>query len=1077
MAILLMLCAVAWSQQRGVSINPPNATIQPGESVTLTATGATFYLWSPAAGLSTTIGPVTVASPSVTTTYTCTGYEPGDEKVQNGNFAQGNVGFTSSYTYNNNVYGEGTYCVDNDASLHHTDFEGHGHGDGGKFMIVNGATSPGTNVWTEQIAVHANTYYAFSTWVCTLHSGNEAQLQFSINGQQLGPVFTAPTSPNIWLQFYQIWYSGTATAATITILNQNTNAGGNDFGLDDISFCELVYDSEAHCTVTVDALTANDDNATTCEGEPVDISVLPNDHLVPGCTSPTVMIIQNPAHGSAALVGNQVRYTPQAGYSGTDTFRYSINCSGQTSSATVHVTVSAEPHPTITADPPVALYGGTVTLTANANAAGSFSYRWRPEDKVTNASAMTTTTVALFEPTTFSVTITNNNGGCQGSEDIVVAIEGSSMTATATADNTQLCQGGSTTLHARPVGGSGDYTFLWAPANTLSNATVQDPVATPPVGTTTYSCVVSDGYSTQTVSVSVTVHPNVMVERELTICEGDSIYFYGYGYVSEPNIYVHHSVTPFGCDSIVRLVLYNWEAYEEQVTDYFCAGHSYNYDGHSYDHPGTYTISYETVHGCDSIVRLTLYNWEAYEEQVTGYFCTGHNYNFDGHSYDQPGTYTIPYETVHGCDSIVYLTLYNLDGYEEQVTGYFCTGHSYNYDGHSYDQPGTYTITYETVDGCDSIVSLTLYNLEDYEEQVTDYICTGHSYSYDGHSFDQPGIYTIPYETVQGCDSIVRLTLIENQSYDYSLPDGKICDGSVYHFGDQIITETGDYTYTGTTIDGCDSIVHIRIDISDHDEIYYDVNREEPENTCEQYFWDPRGKTFTGEQTLYLTHSGLYQRTYQSNGGCDSIVNLHVDLEHVPQPSEIYPSDPANVAPHWVIPATEFQVNSFDYKVWETAGAHWDTVVWSLDKSNWVLEPYGDKGRYCKVYVMESVNDTVWLTARVYNRCASEGGSEQRYWLVSSFYDVDENVSAVPDFSILPNPNQGTMTLRFDNMSGKADVRVFDMQGIMVDRFEMMTDGTLATRSYFMPCHASGMYLFVVTSQVGSVSKKVIVID
>ena len=230
---LLMLGLSVSAQLRSVSITPNDPTIQPGESVTLTATGATFYLWSPATGLSTTIGPVTVASPSVTTTYTCTGYEPGPEKVTNSDFSQGNTGFTSSYTYNSNLYGEGTYYVDNDASLHHSDFVGHGHGDSGNFMIVNGATIPGTNVWSEQITGQPNSYYAFSTWVCTVSiAGNVAQLQFSINGVQLGNVFSAPTSTNTWEQFYQIWYSGTNTSATITILNQNTGGGGNDFGLD-----------------------------------------------------------------------------------------------------------------------------------------------------------------------------------------------------------------------------------------------------------------------------------------------------------------------------------------------------------------------------------------------------------------------------------------------------------------------------------------------------------------------------------------------------------------------------------------------------------------------------------------------------------------------------------------------------------------------------------------------------------------------------------------------------------------------------------------------------------------------------
>ena len=68
---------------------------------------------------------------------------------------------------------------------------------------------------------------------------------------------------NIWQQYYEIWYSGNNTSATLTILNQNNNGGGNDFGLDDIVFAPL-----AECTITdsvyvnVTVLPDNVDSAT-----------------------------------------------------------------------------------------------------------------------------------------------------------------------------------------------------------------------------------------------------------------------------------------------------------------------------------------------------------------------------------------------------------------------------------------------------------------------------------------------------------------------------------------------------------------------------------------------------------------------------------------------------------------------------------------------------------------------------------------------------------------------------------------------------------------------------------------------
>lgn len=53
------------------AVNPP--PICAGQSDTLTATGASGYSWTPAAGLNTTTGAVVIATPAVTTTYYVTG--------------------------------------------------------------------------------------------------------------------------------------------------------------------------------------------------------------------------------------------------------------------------------------------------------------------------------------------------------------------------------------------------------------------------------------------------------------------------------------------------------------------------------------------------------------------------------------------------------------------------------------------------------------------------------------------------------------------------------------------------------------------------------------------------------------------------------------------------------------------------------------------------------------------------------------------------------------------------------------------------------------------------------------------
>ncbi|AWI26209.1 LamG-like jellyroll fold domain-containing protein [Flavobacterium pallidum] len=56
-----------------LAITPASAAINSGDAVSLTATGADTYSWSPATGLDTTMGDTVIASPNQTTTYTVTG--------------------------------------------------------------------------------------------------------------------------------------------------------------------------------------------------------------------------------------------------------------------------------------------------------------------------------------------------------------------------------------------------------------------------------------------------------------------------------------------------------------------------------------------------------------------------------------------------------------------------------------------------------------------------------------------------------------------------------------------------------------------------------------------------------------------------------------------------------------------------------------------------------------------------------------------------------------------------------------------------------------------------------------------
>ena len=99
---------------------------------------------------------------------------------------------------------------------------------------------------------------------------------------------------------------------------------------------------------------AVDDSATTASNTPVLISVLGND-TDPDNDTLSVQSVTAPAHGTALILGTQVRYTPNAGFVGDDAFSYTISDGlGGTATAGVTVTVSF-----VDDSPPTAALGVT----------------------------------------------------------------------------------------------------------------------------------------------------------------------------------------------------------------------------------------------------------------------------------------------------------------------------------------------------------------------------------------------------------------------------------------------------------------------------------------------------------------------------------------------------------------------------------------------------------------------------------------------------------------------------------------------------------------------------------------------
>ncbi len=165
-------------------------------------------------------------------------------------------------------------------------------------------------------------------------------------------------------------------------------------------------------------------------------------------------------------------------------------------------------------------------------------------------------------------------------------------------------------------------------------------------------------------------------------------------------------------------------------------------------------------------------------------------------------------QTIHGCDSIVTVDLTVYPVYDQAQVIEICAGASYGVGDSVYTETGVYGTLMETIDGCDSLVTLDLTVHPVYAPSIAAEICDGDTYTVGTTGYTTTGVWVTNLQTVEGCDSIVTLDLTVYPVYSIGLTE-TICDGETYEVGGFVYTTTGSWVTNLQTIHGCDSIVTV----------------------------------------------------------------------------------------------------------------------------------------------------------------------------------------------------------------------------------------------------------------------------
>lgn len=396
----------------------------------------------------------------------------------------------------------------------------------------------------------------------------------------------------------------------------------------------------------------------------------------------------------------------------------------------------------------------------------------------------------------------------------------------------EICQGDSYSFHGQLLTDAGTY------SDTLTSAGGCDSVVT----------------------LFLTVNPVYNIALVEEICQGESVAFAGLT-ITESGVYTDSLQSMKGCDSVVTLTVTVQPVYNVTVSHVMCQGESFDFNGEILTESGAYVDTLPTIHDCDSVITLTLTVNPVYNTPITHVMCQGDSYDFFGNTLTETGIYVDTLQTINGCDSVITLTLTVNPVYNTPIAHVMCEGESSDFFGQTLTAAGTYTHTLQTVNGCDSVITLALTVNPVYNTPIMHVMCQGDSYNFFGNTLTESGVYVDTLQTVNGCDSVITLTLTVNPVDSTEFTE-TACEEYVWN--NETFTVSGDYTRTFTNAAGCDSTVTLHLTVN------HGTHNVETETACDNFTW--HGETYNT--------SGTYTYAYINDNGCASVDTLHLTVNY-----------------------------------------------------------------------------------------------------------------------------------------------------------------------------------------------------
>ncbi len=433
-----------------VSVSPGSGNIcKPGGSaVTLTASGASLYTWTPAAGLNVSTGSIVSALPAATTTYTVTGI------AANGCVSTGNAAITlnSAVALSSVTATPSSVCSGNNSQLNAT-------------ALCQSGVIKITEVTLYRTGTgQTPTYPVFASGEDLVEISNVSSLPVDISGYTFGD-YTSNSSTAVHPYTFP---SGTVipgNGALVLCMGSGTDLPAN-----------LYYNTGGS-------------SGSWFSGDLMGV-VLKSGSSVVDAVGLNSGYVFNAATGVTAL--DWSGFAPSiGGFAGTiRSAAFDSNSGSDWSQASVAVPQS------------IGTYNGIYIVESC-----DLSYSWSPSSFLSSTTGNPVDVVGITSTTQYTVTA-SNAAGCSATGTVTVIAGAPLICSPATVSST-MCANSDFTVTAHSTGGGSVFNYSWSDGSITSYPNAATITANLPVGTYTFNCIVSDecGNSCNS-SIIVTVNPN-----------------------------------------------------------------------------------------------------------------------------------------------------------------------------------------------------------------------------------------------------------------------------------------------------------------------------------------------------------------------------------------------------------------------------------------------------------------------------------------------------------------------------------------------------------------------------------------